>query len=267
MIFTAKFVSTLFCVSLPTRVDAVIELIEIAALLVVGPLVGVEFGVAAVFNPLLAKLPDAAFRQARGGGSRLLGAVMPFWYLGSLALLIAVAALSRSVFVVGAVALLAARRAADGHHARPDQQPDRPMADGRRRLAGSRRPMGPIALAAGGPAGRALPPPPGDFGALARLSASAGAPKSQGGGAVRAAFWLIGGWRAILGAFHRRPSVTEKSVEGPGFVPAAHAGGRGSCFLRAPAILRRGVRHFSAPSCRSAVNTRTHPRGGMHGQG
>ena len=85
-----------------------IELIEIAALLVVGPLVGVEFGVAAVFNPLLAKLPDAAFRQARGGGSRLLGAVMPFWYLGALALLIAVAALSRSGFAVGAVALMAA---------------------------------------------------------------------------------------------------------------------------------------------------------------
>ncbi|KAA0079239.1 DUF1772 domain-containing protein [Mycolicibacterium sp. P9-64] len=81
-------------------------MIEVATLLVVGPLVGVEFGVAAVFNPLVAKLPDAAFRQARGGGSRLLGAVMPFWYLGALALLIAAAALSRSVFAVGAVALM-----------------------------------------------------------------------------------------------------------------------------------------------------------------
>lgn len=82
-------------------------MIEVATLLVVGPLVGVEFGVAAVFNPLVAKLPDAAFRQARGGGSRLLGAVMPFWYLGALALLIAAAALSRSVFAIGAVALMA----------------------------------------------------------------------------------------------------------------------------------------------------------------
>jgi hypothetical protein len=85
-----------------------IELMEIATLLVVGPLVGVEFGVAAVFNPLVAKLPDSAFRQARGGGSRLLGAVMPFWYLGALALLIAEAVLLRGTFAVGAVALMVA---------------------------------------------------------------------------------------------------------------------------------------------------------------
>lgn len=85
-----------------------IEVMEIATLLVVGPLVGVEFGVAAVFNPLVAKLPDSAFRQARGGGSRLLGAVMPFWYLGALALLIAEAVLLRGTFAVGAVALMVA---------------------------------------------------------------------------------------------------------------------------------------------------------------
>jgi hypothetical protein len=86
----------------------VIELIEVAALLVMGPLVGVEFGVAAFFNPLVAKLPDAAFRQARSGGSRLLGALMPFWYIGALLLLIADAVLSRNALVVGAVALMAA---------------------------------------------------------------------------------------------------------------------------------------------------------------
>lgn len=84
-----------------------IEMIEVATLLVVGPLVGVEFGVAAVFNPLVAKLPDAAFRQARGGGSRLLGAVMPFWYLGALALLVVEAVLLRGSFAIGAVALMA----------------------------------------------------------------------------------------------------------------------------------------------------------------
>jgi hypothetical protein len=105
---TARFVSTLFCDSIPSRVDAVIELIEMAALLLVGPLVGVEFGVAAFTNPLLAKLPDAAFRQARSGGSRLLGAVMPFWYIGALVLLIAEAVLRRDAIVIGAVTLMAA---------------------------------------------------------------------------------------------------------------------------------------------------------------
>jgi hypothetical protein len=84
------------------------ELIEIAALLVMGPLVGVEFGVAAVFNPIVAKLPDAAYRQVRSGGSRLLGAVMPFWYIGAQLLLIAEAVLFRNALVIGAAALMAA---------------------------------------------------------------------------------------------------------------------------------------------------------------
>jgi hypothetical protein len=86
----------------------VIELIEIAALLVVGPLVGVEFGVAAFTNPIVAKLPDAAYRQVRSGGSRLLGAVMPFWYIGALLLLIAEAVLFRNALLIGAAALMAA---------------------------------------------------------------------------------------------------------------------------------------------------------------
>jgi hypothetical protein len=98
----------LFFVSIASRVDAVTKLIEIAALLLVGPLVGVEFGVAAFTNPIVAKLPDAAYRQVRGGGSRLLGAVMPFWYIGALLLLIAEAVLSRNALVVGAAALMAA---------------------------------------------------------------------------------------------------------------------------------------------------------------
>jgi hypothetical protein len=98
----------LFSDSIPSRVDAVIELIEIAALLVMGPLLGVEFGVAAFTTPLVAKLPDAAFRQFRSGGGRLLGAVMPFWYIGTLMLLIADAVLSRGALVIGAVALMAA---------------------------------------------------------------------------------------------------------------------------------------------------------------
>jgi hypothetical protein len=86
----------------------VTKLIEIAALLLVGPLVGVEFGVAAFTNPLVAKLPDAAFRQVVGGGGRLLGAVMPFWYVGALLVLLAEAALFRNVLVIGAATLMVA---------------------------------------------------------------------------------------------------------------------------------------------------------------
>ena len=84
------------------------KLIEIAALVLVGPLVGVEFGVAAFTNPIVAKLPDAAYRQVRSGGSRLLGAVMPFWYIGALVVLIAEAVLFRNALVIGAAALMAA---------------------------------------------------------------------------------------------------------------------------------------------------------------
>jgi hypothetical protein len=98
----------LFSGSIPSRVGAVTILIEIAALVLVGPLVGVEFGGAAFTNPLVAKLPDAAFRQVRGGGSRLLGAVMPFWYVGALVVLLAEAALFRNALVIGAATLMAA---------------------------------------------------------------------------------------------------------------------------------------------------------------
>jgi hypothetical protein len=98
----------LFFVSIASRVDDVTKMIEIVALVLVGPLVGVELGVAAFTTPIVAKLPDAAFRQFRSGGGRLLGAVMPLWYIGALVVLIAESALSRNAPVVGAVALMAA---------------------------------------------------------------------------------------------------------------------------------------------------------------
>ena len=84
------------------------KLIEIAALVLVGPLVGVEFGVAAFTNPIVAKLPDAAYRQVRSGGSRLVGAVMPFWYIGALVVLLAEAVMFRNALVIGAATLMAA---------------------------------------------------------------------------------------------------------------------------------------------------------------
>lgn len=67
-------------------------IVEILAVLVLGTLVGAEFAVAAFFHPVLRRLSDDAFRPARGDGARLLGRVMPLWYLASLALLVAAAA-------------------------------------------------------------------------------------------------------------------------------------------------------------------------------
>jgi uncharacterized membrane protein len=51
-----------------------------------GLMVGVEFSVAFVLNPILNALPDDSAVRARAHGGRMLGAVMPFWYIGSLAL-------------------------------------------------------------------------------------------------------------------------------------------------------------------------------------
>jgi hypothetical protein len=82
------------------------HVIAIVALVITGPLVGVELGVAAFTNPLVSKLPDEAYRAFRSGGSRLLGALMPFWYVGTLVVLIALAVLTRDVLAITAVALM-----------------------------------------------------------------------------------------------------------------------------------------------------------------
>jgi hypothetical protein len=82
------------------------HVIAIVALVLTGPLVGVELGVAAFTNPLVSKLPDEAYRAFRSGGSRLLGALMPFWYVGTLVVLIAGAVLTRDVLAISAVALM-----------------------------------------------------------------------------------------------------------------------------------------------------------------
>lgn len=68
------------------------ELVEILALSVLGTLVGSEFAVAAFLNPLVGQLPDEAFHAVRRDGSRLLGRVMPFWYLTAFALVVGVGA-------------------------------------------------------------------------------------------------------------------------------------------------------------------------------
>ena len=53
---------------------------------VVGTMVGVEFAVAAFVNPILLRLPAGPSLEARADGGRILGRVMPFWYVGALIL-------------------------------------------------------------------------------------------------------------------------------------------------------------------------------------
>ena len=83
------------------------RIVELLALVVAGPMVGAEFGVAAFTNPIFGRLPDEAFRQARSNGSRMLGRVMPFWYVATLAVLIATAVITSNWLVISAVALMA----------------------------------------------------------------------------------------------------------------------------------------------------------------
>ncbi|OBG42763.1 hypothetical protein A5669_13645 [Mycolicibacterium fortuitum] len=82
------------------------QIVQILTLIVIGPLVGVEFGVAAFTNPILQRLPEASYRQARGTGSRILGTVMPFWYIGAAALLIATAVWNPGPLLIAAVVLM-----------------------------------------------------------------------------------------------------------------------------------------------------------------
>src|ERR1051326_797225 len=60
--------------------------LEVITTVVVGVMVGVEFSVAFVMNPILNALPDDSTQLGHAHGGRMLGAVMPFWYIGSLAL-------------------------------------------------------------------------------------------------------------------------------------------------------------------------------------
>jgi quinol-cytochrome oxidoreductase complex cytochrome b subunit len=82
--------------------------IEIVAVLITGCMVGVEFAVVAFAHPVFAGLPDDAFRAARSEGSRLLGRVMPFWYVGTLVALIAAAVVTHSGLAGIAIGLMAA---------------------------------------------------------------------------------------------------------------------------------------------------------------
>ncbi|MFI0086905.1 anthrone oxygenase family protein [Streptomyces bobili] len=60
--------------------------LEVVTTVVVGVMVGVEFSVAFVMNPILNALPEDSRQLGQAHGGRMLGAVMPVWYIGSLAL-------------------------------------------------------------------------------------------------------------------------------------------------------------------------------------
>lgn len=83
------------------------EIVQILAVIITGPLLGVEFGVAAFTNPILQRLPDAAYRQARGTGAKILGTAMPFWYMAAVALMIAAAVFRPGPLLITPVVLMA----------------------------------------------------------------------------------------------------------------------------------------------------------------
>jgi uncharacterized membrane protein len=58
----------------------------IVTVVVVGVMVGVEFAVAVFVEPIFDRLPADGGVAARSDGARVLGRVMPFWYMGSLVL-------------------------------------------------------------------------------------------------------------------------------------------------------------------------------------
>ncbi|MFE9636389.1 anthrone oxygenase family protein [Streptomyces sp. NPDC006463] len=60
--------------------------LEVFTVVVVGVMVGVEFSVAFVVNRILDALPGDSGQLGRAHGGRMLGAVMPVWYITSLAL-------------------------------------------------------------------------------------------------------------------------------------------------------------------------------------
>lgn len=60
--------------------------LEIVTTVIVGLMVGVEFSVAFIMNRILDALPEDSGQLGHAHGGRMLGALMPFWYMGSLVL-------------------------------------------------------------------------------------------------------------------------------------------------------------------------------------
>ncbi len=60
--------------------------LEVVTVVLVGLMVGVEFSVAFIMNRILDALPEDSSQLGHAHGGRMLGALMPFWYIGSLVL-------------------------------------------------------------------------------------------------------------------------------------------------------------------------------------
>ncbi|NEW77444.1 DUF1772 domain-containing protein [Streptomyces rhizosphaericus] len=60
--------------------------LEVVTTVIVGLMVGVEFSVAFIMSRILNALPDDSAQLGHAHGGRMLGALMPFWYIGSLVL-------------------------------------------------------------------------------------------------------------------------------------------------------------------------------------
>ncbi|KJY18318.1 DUF1772 domain-containing protein [Streptomyces katrae] len=60
--------------------------VEVVTTVVVGVMVGVEFSVVFVMNRILNALPEDSGQLGHAHGGRILGALMSFWYVGSLVL-------------------------------------------------------------------------------------------------------------------------------------------------------------------------------------
>ncbi|HEY9126215.1 MAG TPA: DUF1772 domain-containing protein [Acidobacteriaceae bacterium] len=65
------------------------EVLDIVTILGVGMLIGVEFSVSAFVNPILGSLEGGIGAEAARVFARVLGRVMPFWYIGCFAALTA----------------------------------------------------------------------------------------------------------------------------------------------------------------------------------
>jgi uncharacterized membrane protein len=61
----------------------VLNALEVVTVVIVGLMVGVEFSVAFIMNRILDALPEDSGQLGHAHGGRMLGALMPFWYIGS----------------------------------------------------------------------------------------------------------------------------------------------------------------------------------------
>ncbi|MFG2974485.1 anthrone oxygenase family protein [Streptomyces sp. NPDC048331] len=63
-----------------------LDAIEVVTTVIVGLMVGVEFCVAFITSRILNALPEDSGQLGHAHGGRMLGALMPVWYIGSLVL-------------------------------------------------------------------------------------------------------------------------------------------------------------------------------------